>query len=182
MTNKVILLRHGETTSDKNNPKRGLTDYGQKQIKAAGQKIKKVVGSQKTIVIAANTKRALQSAIILANGLNLPLAKIRPNLRIKNIEMLKKYFEIYPKKDLTQIYFELDKKNQLPDMVEKPDRLVSRFKKIINLTKSFPVIIIVGHAGAIETFAKYQEEYRPKTLVKKEVSYGQFITLERKSK
>lgn len=179
MTNKVILLRHGETTADKNNPQRGLTKRGEKQIETAAKEIKKIIDSQKAVIIAANTKRARQSAKILAEYLKIPLVSKRPNLRITNIEIIKNLSNIYSKADLVQKYFKLVKTNRLPITVEKPDTVVSRFKKVINLMKPFPIIIIVGHAGAIETFAKCQEEYKPKTLIKREIAYGQFIVLER---
>lgn len=181
MIKTIIILRHGETTKDKNNPQRGLTKLGKKQMEVAGLKIKKIVGSQKAVVITANTKRARQSAIILVKCLKIPLSKKRPNLRITNIEKLKKFSIMYPKASLTQIYFKLFKTKKLPDFVEKPDIIVSRFIKVINLMKFFSIVIIVSHAGAIEAFVKFQNKYKVKKIINNEITYGKFIILERKS-
>lgn len=179
MIKKIILVRHGETTADKNNPNRGLTKLGQKQIKGVADKLVKYLDNQKVKIVACNTVRAKMSAKIIAKKINQGLTVSRLNLRVKNIEKLKR-FSVRSGLDLTSTYWQLFKENRLPSKVEKPKKIVYKFYKVIRKYQKWTILIIVGHAGALETFAKFQDQYKSKKKIKKELNYSQFIILDRK--
>lgn len=180
MIKRIILVRHGQTTADKNNPNRGLTELGQKQIKEVADKLAKYFQSdQKVKIVACNTIRAKMSGKIISKKINQDLTVSRVNLRIKNIETLKK-FSVRSGLDLTSTYWQLFKENRLPLRVEKPTKTVKSFYEIIRKYQKWTILIIVGHAGSLETFAKFQNQYRSKKIIKKELNYGQFIILDRK--
>lgn len=179
MIKRIILIRHGETTADKNNPNRGLTKLGQKQVKEVADKLVKYLGKQKVKIVTSNTVRAKMSAKIIAKKINQRPTVNRSSLRVKNIEKLKK-LSINSGSDLTSTYWQLFKENRLPPKVEKPTEIVKRFSFVIRKYFRWRILIIVGHAGALETFVKFQDQYKSKKKLEKELNYGQFIILDRK--
>lgn len=179
MIKKIVLVRHGETTPDKNNPTRGLAKAGRKQIEETANKLTKCFKNQGVIIIANNTVRTKISAEIIARKTNQRMVVSKLNLRIKNIEKLKTG-QKKSNLDLTSKYWQLFKKNKLPSGVEKPAEVAMKFFKLIAKYQRWAIIVIVGHAGALETFAKFQNQYKSKNKIDEELNYGQYIILDRK--
>src|SRR3989344_6614127 len=122
MLNKIILIRHGESEKDKNNPLRGLTEKGKKKIAETGVVLKKLAAKQSVEIISSTTPRAVQTAEILAKVLNVPFTKRFCNLRVENIEQVSQDPD-----NLTFRYFAAFDKKSLPSKVPSPRAIVRRF-------------------------------------------------------
>ncbi len=177
MLNTIILIRHGETEANKENPSRGLTSRGRKQV------IKTAIAIQKSIVgpckiISTSTQRARESSRVISERLNIPIAAEFENLRVENIQ------EIGTKrnyKDLTALYFHLFSESKLPKIIPTPLEMAKRFLLAISSLVENPfTIIVVGHSAALESFANYQTKYLPTQKIKGELKYGQFVILKKR--
>lgn len=171
MPNKIILIRHGESEKDKENPLRQLTENGKRQIAEAGAVLKKLIGTGSAEIIASTTPRAVQSASLLSKILNIRFEKKFSNLRIENIEQVSK-----DRDNLTFKYSEAFKKKTLPFKVPSPRAMVRRFLDAV-ATSDSDTVIIVGHSGALEAFANYQQIFLPEKKLEGELKYGEFIVL-----
>lgn len=174
MPNKIILLRHGESEKDKENPLRGLTEKGKKQIAETGTVLKKLTSNQSVEIISSTTPRAVQTAEIIAKALEAPFTKRFCNLRIENIEQVSGDQE-----NLTARYFEaFAKRKALPSKVPSPRAMVRRFLDAVD-TSNAEVVIIAGHSGALEAFAGFQTIFTSEKKLERELKYGEFIVLAR---
>ncbi len=175
MPNKIILIRHGESEKDKNNPLRGLTEKGKKQIAETGVVLKKLAANQSVEIISSTTPRAVQTAEILAKALEAPFTKRFCNLRVENIEQISN-----DRENLTARYFEAFAKKILPSKVPSPRAMVRRFLDAVDVS-SAEIVIIAGHSGALEAFANYQTIFTSEKKLERELKYGEFIVLTRKT-
>lgn len=177
MIKKIILIRHGESERDKTNPDRKITPRGIRQIQKAAYDIIPVVNGKKCEIISTATVRTVQSAKIISEKLGIPYSKTSPNLRVENINVLEKK---YPKeKDITFLYFKIFEKGVLPQEIPSPKIVVKRFFKAFKGLADNEIAIVVGHSGALESFALYQDLFLSKTKLKRELKYGEFIVLTR---
>lgn len=173
MIRKIILIRHGETEKSKTNPNRELTRKGKSQIRKSSREISSLLALSETVILSNQIARAIQSAQILSVKLGLPLLLAKENLRIENIRTLRR-------KNLLGAYISAFNKNKLPPTIPTPTGIVNRFMKEIGKVQSAKNIILVGHGGALEIFAMFQEQFRTNSDNAKELGYGEFIVLERK--
>ncbi len=174
-----IVVRHGETSSNKKDPKRGLVLEGYKQMKNAAKQIKKEADLADAIIIANGIRRSKLSATLLADELNIPVI-ISSRFMIK---MLKKdtarNLLINNPDDLSPgvYYLELAKKGQLENkLFYTPSEILTRFKKNLQLFKNKKTLIFVGHEGSLDTFLKFQNIYKNVSKKdKKAIAYGEVI-------
>lgn len=174
----IILIRHGEPERDKSNPERKLTPMGQKQIKRAGERILSLVKNRKCIILTTPTVRTIQSAEIISKILKVPYQKARADLRVENINKIEKSAE--GKVDITFLYLKIFKERKLPKKIPSPKTIARRFFEQLKKIKNKDIVIIVGHSGALESFALNQKVYKPSKEITKELAYGEFVVLERK--
>lgn len=153
MTNKIIVIRHGETEADKTNPTRKLTPLGISQINMAAKKIEKEVKGKIALIVCNNTFRTIQSAQILSRNLGLKFIVAKANLRIKVV-----------------------------DGKEVPSRInmARRFLWVVKKYNYANILIIVGNGGALESFINYQTIYKPSRKISRELKYAEFVILKRK--
>lgn len=173
MPDQIILIRHGESEKDKNNPLRQLTENGKKQIANAGAVLKNLMDTPDAEIISTTAPRAVQSAQILAQKLGVPFKKRFANLRVENIELISANPD-----NLTFKYFSAFEAGVLPKRVPSPRAIVRRFLKAVD-TSNARILIIVGHSGALESFANYQDLFSPDKRLKRELRYGEFVVLTR---
>lgn len=171
---KIFLVRHGRTGRDKNNPLRPITNLGKIGVVKTANEIKKLIDNRPTEIISTPTVRATQTGKIISDILKVDLNNTFKNLRIENITSIGN-----PDDDLTFIYIGKYKKGELPKDIPNPIVICKRFMEAISNTKS-ENLIIVGHSGALETFAIFQKEYSLSKPILKELKYSEFIVLERK--
>lgn len=178
MLKRIILIRHGESQKDKQNPKRGLTKRGVKQIEDAAISIKKImIGNCK--IITTDTNRTRQSSIILSKILDLDFETTELNLRVDNFDLIER--ENKNKSNLVFKYFKTFEDGKLNAKIATPVEILNRFIDLISNYKC-DTIIIVGHSGALESFIVYQDKFIPAMKFKKELEYGEFIVLNRNDK
>lgn len=176
MIKNIILVRHGETTQDKEDPERGLTARGKAQMINVARILSKVIDGKKSVIVCTSTKRSIQSAFILADDLAIPLIKSKRQLRVKNIK------QIIPVKkiSLTSYYLELYRKGKLPKFVTTPGKIVENFfHEMKNLNKSYETIIFVGHSGGLESILNFQSKYNVVGEYLSEFNYGDFVEMVR---
>lgn len=176
MLKTVILIRHGESEQKKDDPERKITPKGKRQIEDVIGGIEPLVKNKKCEIISTPTPRTVESAKIISVKLNLPFRKTFPKLRVENI---KKITSKKQSSELTFAYFEKAEKGRLPNEVPAPTEIVNRFSQAISKVSKNEVLIVVGHSGALETFVNYQKLFKARKKLRKELSYGEFIVLER---
>ncbi len=174
---KIILIRHGESEKDKNKPLRGITPRGKYQMEKTAKNIHSLVRSKSCEIISTKTIRTKQSAEILSGVIQVPFQISGNNLRVENIKSLS--ININSKKDLTFHYFDKYRKALLPAKIPPPTTIAKRFLRVVKKFKKAEVLIIVGHSGALEAFALYQDVFKPQKQIQKELNYGEFIVLTR---
>lgn len=173
MIKTIILVRHGETEKDKNNPNRKITLNGKSQIKQTALEIQKLI-SGNGIIVTTKTKRTRMSSKIIKNILDLKIKQTQISLRVDNFDLIEKKYK--NEKNIVFKYFEDFKKNNLNPKISSPIEIAGRFLRIIGgLEKDF--IIFVGHGGALESFALFQNAYKPIVPTTKDLGYGKFIVL-----
>ncbi len=176
MLETIVLIRHGESQKDKSNPDRKLTIKGRKQVASAAKAIASIADNGKIKIICTNTTRTTESAQIFSKIMKLNFETIQVNLRVKNIEKLK----TGNTEDLTFKYFKMFDKNNLPEEVTSPILLARRFLRItLRFNNFYKTLILVGHAGGLESIANYQKVFLPSQPIKKELGYGEFIVLKK---
>lgn len=176
MVKTIILIRHGESEKDKNNPKRGLTSNGISQIKNTAKKLVSLIENKSCLIITTKTKRTRRSAAILSKILKIKVKQTQIGLRVDNFDVIEAK---YPKtKNQTFMYFNDYDTNQLESSVPAPNVIANRFLKIAGKLEQ-DLIIFVGHGAALESFVKYQSVFISNKILEKELEYGEFIVLER---
>lgn len=174
MPKTIIVIRHGESESDKNNPYRRLTPVGKSQIAESAKKIKELMGNSGGQIVTTQTTRTIQTATILSKILEFPVKETRINLRVENFGIIE---ERYPKsKNLTFKYFEDFKNGKLDPTIPAPTQIAGNFLKVIGKFEN-ELIIIVSHGAALESFVLYQSTYKTNKVVNNELNYGEFIVL-----
>lgn len=178
MLKNIILVRHGETEKNKNNPNRKLTKKGVQQMKETANKVNLLVKNSNSIILCSSTKRAIESAKILSKILEVPYRHEKTSLRVENIKILEEKYQ--QKTNVTFLYFKCFENAELPEEISSPVVVAQRFLKVVKKVKIKNQIIIVGHGSALETFALFQNEFIPNKRIRKELKYGEFVVLEKK--
>lgn len=176
MVKTLILLRHGQSEADKNNPKRKLTPVGKTQIKRAARSIRLLIDGKKSLIITTQTTRTRKSARILSKILGVQVRETRLELRVKNFDLIEKKFKKV--KNLSRLYLNDFSSGNLDKRVSKPTQIVANFLKLLGRLDQ-EIAIIVGHGAALETFALYQTQFRLTVPYITDLRYGEFIVLER---
>lgn len=169
----LILIRHAESEKNKNNPLRSLTSRGKLQAQKAATALSLLV-SGSVEIISTTTPRTMETGKILSKILTVPFDKTFENLRVENINELGNSSE-----NLTLIYFKKYKENSLPKNLPTPSEIVRRFIKAISQIEC-DTLIIVGHSGALETFASFQKNYKFNGPISDELNYAEFLVLNKK--
>lgn len=174
MVDTVIVIRHGETLKDKNNPKRNLTKRGVRMLEKKAEELKRFVNIGASEIVCTPTVRTRISARILGSKLNIPVREKEYNLRVDNLDRL----NLEKIDNVTEFYFQASKDTKLPRKVPSPKTVARRFlQAIMESDFSTETLIIVSHSVALESFVKYQSTYAPKNLPDGELKYGEFIVL-----
>lgn len=140
----LILIRHGQTETNKFNNERQLTKSGRETIQHKALELGKfVVGD--IAIIHSPTLRAIQTAQILHSNFNYS-ALFQEELRILNANNISS----------AKIYLELDDYKKYS--VESPVELFERFDNIMK-KYSQNTIVIVSHEGTLEAFLRVQNNY-----------------------
>ena len=156
---KIILIRHGETNKNINNSLHATNDTetlnsnGIEQIKLASNRLKILSPSK---IYSSKEKRAIESAKILSESLNIPYESIDG--------MEERNWGIYTGKPWADVKVVLDKLtleeryNYIPENGESwktfETRLVNTIKTIVE-NNSDKTVIVVTHGGAIRALIPY---------------------------
>lgn len=174
MTQKIILIRHGESQKNKEDPLRRLTVLGIKEIRQTAKRIQPLVENKKCRIVSTSTPRATESAQILSQELGIKFNNSFADLRVENIK------ELTTKRNgLTWEYFQAFKEKRLPKQIPPPNVIAKRFLEAASKFKKQEILIFIGHSGALEAFALFQKKFEPTTKLKKELEYGEHIILEK---
>jgi len=158
MIKRLILIRHGETSSNKADPTRKLTERGIFQIQKSASRISELIRPN-TVILSGNTNRTLQSTRILSKLLNITTITNRPSLQINKFSKF-----LNNSADPIKSYVEASQLNILPKGVETISQALNRFEKVASpLIKNNSCLIIVGHGGFLDIIIKFHPwfENRP---------------------
>jgi broad specificity phosphatase PhoE len=175
MPKRIILIRHGESDSDKADAGRHLTPVGVGQIHETARAIGGLI-SYPAGIVSTPLNRTVESAKILSEVLNIPLGGLFPGLRVENIDNLP---HIYADLDITFNYFRCFAEGNLPSQIPSPLDMTRRFKEAIFSLGYLHTLVIVGHGTALESFYVYQSDYSSMPIYH-ELDYGQYLVLEEK--
>lgn len=177
MVKTVVVIRHGETTANKTDPKRGLTDLGAKKTNAQAEKIKAIIGTRKTEIVCTKTTRSIESAEILSSILDSPIRAKKYDLRVDRLYLL----ESSGDELILEKYINATNGNKLPAKVPSPKTVARRFLgAIVESEPEVEVLVVVSHSIAIEAFLRYQSVYSSdKKTINSQLDYSDFVVLER---
>lgn len=172
MTNKVFVIRHGESEKNKLDPKRGLTLRGKRQMRLLGKRLLAELDERKILIVTTDQYRTTESVKFFIGPRKVKV-KINPDLRVANLGELTTNKP--PDLDLTFYYFSLFETNSLPITIQSPKKVANRFLKEVD--KNYETIIFIGHSGAIESFVNYQKVYIPAKKLNQELKYAEVVEL-----
>jgi phosphohistidine phosphatase SixA len=150
---RIILVRHGRTGKDKENPDRKLTKSGIKATVKAAVKISKYISSD-ALILSSPKPRAMQTAEIFSKHLgDLPIKE--ENLRVLNGDAITEEVEAGRKVGISAARTYLSITNR---EVESPSDAAKRLEKIIS---GYPEkdLVLVGHEGFLEAFLTHQTRF-----------------------
>lgn len=187
----IIFIRHGQTTDDKNDPNRSLTNAGITLVSKTCNQISQEINLFPVEIISTNTVRAIQTAQILSDYLKI---KYRQDLSLKASAFLIKEWNYirqiksqnikYSSSDLTYIYLSLAENNKLPANIKRPFQVANQFIKFIKSIKSdAKTLIFIANGGSIEAASYYQKYYLPdkNDIVNKRIlDYSEYLILTKK--
>jgi broad specificity phosphatase PhoE len=167
---KILFVRHGESVDDLENRYGGwadfsLTEKGRHQLEQSAGRITSLDANFE-IIYTSPLKRALESASILSQKINIPV-EVFPYVKERNsyglLSGMEKDWVKHRYPDLVEA---LEQDNYV-DGSERYDDLVSRVKTSIDLltSNSLQAIIVVTHGGYLKCFI---QEILGKSLIKKE--------------
>ncbi len=154
---KLILVRHGQTTSNKSNPDRGLSPRGVKQVINLASKLRSSIIIPAAIIYST-TKRASQTAHILGRYLSITDISPAP-IRIKNVDNIALIIKHQQKQGITPAQAYLSLGNYKKYGVESPAQLAKRWLNIIKPIKA-QTIILVSHEASLDAFLRFQYRFR----------------------
>ena len=191
MTNKIqkiIMMRHGQTGSDKTDPDRLLIPTGITELRSKLDQLKTEVNLYPVEIISTGTPRAIQTAQIISKYLcieyNRYLTDKASEFLISewtSIYNIKLEYPEYFEKDLTEIYLSLNSLGKLPADIKRPQEVAKTFLDFIKSIKSdVKTLVYVANGGSIEAACYYQNMYRPAKndiINQKILGYSDYIIL-----
>lgn len=187
---RIILIRHGQTTLDKENPLRGLTEGGIKKTKMLAKKIEKFDVTTNMILISADNYRSIQTARIISQTIKVRYyqnySRLFDTTTVKNWELIKsiktrnsKYLDV----DLTKLYLKLSERGFLPKDIKKPITVAEKFVKLIKKIRiQKRTLLFVGNGGTLEAIAYYQSLFKTKEsdIIRTRIlNYSDYLVLEK---
>jgi broad specificity phosphatase PhoE len=157
---KLYLVRHGETEWNRAGRFQGhtdveLSDVGREQARALAERLR---SREINVVAASDLRRARETAEIIAQALNVPLACVDAGLRERGYGC----FEGLTREECAQQFPELWEQHAKGISVEVPgaerrelvmDRIVRAVKRTIDTHTSIgSSIAIVSHGGVMRAF------------------------------
>lgn len=174
----IIMFRHGETTIDKTDPNRSLTQNGIIRTIKQANVLKKLINTNSCEIFSTNTIRTIDTAKILARELSVNFQKKYckefSSFLINRWDLIKDNSN----RDLTDIYMDLVTKNKLPLGVVTPSQVSSQFLKVVKeLNTKATTIVLVANGGSIEVASYFQKIYKPIKSKIKILNYSDYIFL-----
>lgn len=160
----LILMRHGETTQIKSDPRRGLTPEGMLKVAKIAGLLKNQFKEKEFAIVLSATERARETGKILSKNMKIT-SVIERNMRILNLDHITDKIKQNEGKNIrpAKTYLSLDKKYLELNNVETPEELVIRWNNLIHEINKENVIII-SHECSLEAYYYYQQSLK---LVKK---------------
>jgi|SRR3989344_3990056 len=173
---KIYLIRHGETTGDKEDRYGGnyddhLTDLGKRQIKETAEKL---VGKNIEIIFTSPLIRTKEATDIINSKTNCPV-EVVSDLQERNYGVLggltqAEAIEKYP--DVVEAHKNpLNTDPEGESFVDFEERVITTFQSI--LTKGHNTIAVVSHGGPIKQILGHLGQPMPEKL-----GDGEIIELE----
>ncbi len=176
MSRVIVLVRHGETSSNKEFDKRGLTDEGIERTLLLSSKIKRFLKGS-SMMFCSNRVRSISTAEILARNLNIGFIKsdefiIQGKKNISDMIRKSRLLGIKPAKT----YIELEGYDSYK--IEAPIDLACRWSEILSGYDRFDFIIIVGHEGGLDAFMRFSKSNVLYKSFDEYFGYSDFAVLE----
>lgn len=172
---KIILVRHGETQKNKNNPDRVLTQNGFDQIRECARQIRKIIHEDSCVIFSAKNLRSVQSALILSEEIGV---HISPNFLHLSLGMISKLGDTEEERFMR--YQILADDGLLPEGISSPERILEKFSRYISKVNK-RVIIFVGNGGILDVLLRYKTGFKiSKNIIKTIFDYGEYTVLEKK--
>jgi len=167
---QIILIRHGESETNKENSHRHLTMAGKQQVTIQAEKLNKLIRLSKSVIVTTDTNRTKETANILAKKLKINEIALR-DLEISGFSKFAK-----SAKSPVRDYFKLLKGVGFSKIVDTPVKCLSQFENILNKFKdTADILILVGHGGILDSIINFHPLFDSNAKMKLPLKYADFI-------
>lgn len=153
---KIIIVRHGETSADKNDPNRRLTENGAHQVSKVADTIRPNF-VEPLEYFSSNRNRAKATLLILAGNTIKPIKEW--DFKVESGPRFSEHVSVKRSEGVSPAVTYLSVSDYTDWDVESPQALQTRWLNFLSTREDVKTALIVTHEGAIEAFVEGNPDY-----------------------